>query len=1621
MADELKGNENILIKADEQNILYLDPNSLINDGKVTQRLVQHEQLVMYVNLEADIVPRSRVYLGGDTSQTKTNIVSLYRGNINFMKPSNSDVFDTSWTDIYSATSDKKNAMYASKGSQNFGIRNISIKQTTAMTPQVSITFIDVRGKTLFESPADSPYKAFFHLPYPIFYLTVKGYYGKAIRYRLKLKSFNARFDSETGNYEVLCDFLAPIAPLLSDIPVQYILAAPYMYPQITAMVDKSKSTGGNTDETSTKTVATSRGFEILKQVYDEYKSNGIIPKDFPYITLRDLAIRTENIDRLLEKKFFDDIIDPSILTDMDLFASDLTDFTTILGADGRKYLNLASESPTNKGFYPLAKQFQNSATEVKGIFDNTVSTFTKKLENNNAFGVKRTVVNYKKLTPPPEIPINIPNTYYQVINNIPHLSLDVIYARINTIQRAYITNRLPVEQQLNDNINTILRSKSGIGFEPTTRNVFAVIMAGADTFIRLINDVHEKAIKVAEERKKLISDTVENIYPFPQITKLGTDKHNILVYPGDVSVRDKLKAYDTRLWPEVEFVEQYYQAALQFIDPLINQETHLNDVTTIYPSDDAKNIIYSEIGTWNYEKQTPYVSKTAVSVFYELYERSYLASVYSGIENFAAIRQLAHIEANNVRESVQGVTEVEQKLKANRDLQTLKNELFRLSPFKRWENTKDEIFTTNYLRPVQEFDYELHEISDKTQLDASKFADYTEVASELQQSKGEFVKNLYPIVTKSFIEQLDGKSSGSTLNNTDFSVSGILKIDNTHGLIANDLTTDNWYFGEKENIFKDSNLYMSGTSMNILNTPYFTNALQKDITDGSYKRTAYLFLNSLPLVNLYNKFAGTDKYVFSSFNQYAAVHTLPYLWVLKMGSIWNRYKNTDILNVFDNNNIEELFDGAINNTLNLTINGKVKAVAGIDNNIGFYPKYFDTFYKGLHGGEPYFGFTGTTQSEYETIIQSKLTSQKLLVDEPKTNSPHIDYFTAYAHLADDTYFIFPSGGGVHLDDFTSIRKYQNLTTRIYFGDVNVAEYNFSGFTTPTTNQYFRTASTDEFSMSSDYKKTLDLLATFKPEILDLMETEFLNFAGTSTGNTTMVDILKQLCTITTTHSDKIVGFKIEQQAICEKISKDLMSRYYNLKISNPKEVNLKALDDYIQHRSIANLAIFNPSQVTSGATLSLHNIIGEDTDGYYTDFFVDGNLSFDEFNFRKYRTLVRYYAGARKKGVSNADFIIMVENLATSYRNKLNQFVTTAFEDLNKINLSNVKESNSTNFGFNDTQTLKLETYNSMKAFNDTWVGGNLIADKTIMNDFLFLDKANRDIGQKTYVNLFRVQDILNKNNESMSLFSLIGQLLQGAGFNFMALPAYVNFYGVNEIGDLSRPRYSTSQVASDLFGTFLEVDYLASSPKFVCQYIGLQSTHLNMNGISDDYKFRNDGVDNTSAVGNSLATPAEELSKAAFDKSNRVVCFEVNFGDQAQGIFKSLTLDQASIKNTAETYKILEDLAANESGTNAAQVDVGLFNVYRTRNYTCEVTMLGDVMIQPTMYFQLRNVPMFSGAYLILEVRHEISDNQIETTFVGTRISNIDLPDLKETMVSTNKIIYQRLLNFAKTLTRPT
>ena len=90
MADNVQADisGNVYVDYEYNNIIVVDPNKTQNSqGKISERLVDHENLVMFVNLEAELLPRTKLAIGASTTD---NIKTISISKINFLKPTKGD-------------------------------------------------------------------------------------------------------------------------------------------------------------------------------------------------------------------------------------------------------------------------------------------------------------------------------------------------------------------------------------------------------------------------------------------------------------------------------------------------------------------------------------------------------------------------------------------------------------------------------------------------------------------------------------------------------------------------------------------------------------------------------------------------------------------------------------------------------------------------------------------------------------------------------------------------------------------------------------------------------------------------------------------------------------------------------------------------------------------------------------------------------------------------------------------------------------------------------------------------------------------------------------------------------------------------------------------------------------------------------------------------------------------------------------------------------------------------------------------------------------------------------------------------------------------------------------------
>jgi lysozyme len=303
------------------------------------------------------------------------------------------------------------------------------------------------------------------------------------------------------------------------------------------------------------------------------------------------------------------------------------------------------------------------------------------------------------------------------------------------------------------------------------------------------------------------------------------------------------------------------------------------------------------------------------------------------------------------------------------------------------------------------------------------------------------------------------------------------------------------------------------------------------------------------------------------------------------------------------------------------------------------------------------------------------------------------------------------------------------------------------------------------------------------------------------------------------------------------------------------------------------------------------------------------------------------------------------------------------------------------------------QTYYSFKNINDKWLtkpyqgtaksfditeyspkGYPFKGNKDNLIDlFSFVDRAMNPAGD-TMIDPDILLDMFD--NPNASVYSVLGAILSKNHFNFYPLQ---NFMTDNW---------------DDTFKIDVS-DKVSAESAFICQYIGGSSNYpsnISGNGFTKDCIIDLGAMEANDFRTLDLESIDFETNNKNFDYGN-VKAFSVKFGEQNQSMFKGIKINSKEFPETNESLKILSNIAGDQKLNAPTQKAQNLYSVYESRSYTAKVETVGNAMIQPTQYFQLENVPMFNGAYLILGVEHDIKPNMMSTSFEGVKILNFPIP----------------------------
>ena len=1962
VGNKLFNNQKVYVETSYDNILIIDPNKVVNsDGSVSERLVDHEELVMYADLEAKIIPRSKLVIGSNFEDTLENLRvgsldSEKSTTINFMKPqkkgdsqekNDESYLDSDWTDSLTLGRTKNEQV----DSQLLGITNISIKVNTSYAALVTIEMEDIQGKVLFEQGENSPYSAFFQLPYPLFTLTIKGYFGKAIRYELMLKTFNARFDAATGNYKITTNFISRNYALLSDLSINNLFALPHMYHRTAEIGTTTTTTGTDTTPQDKKSIRTTKGYEMIKSVYQSYKSKGLIDENFPELTVNQMLMKLENFERYVMESYGKE--DMSVLNDIEEYGNLINEFRqSLFGLIKNNFFSqyidnkntLIPITPLSPILYQIKKEEggDNNIQKKEDVISDLkviIEDYTNRLNQNATFGesgecvingesIKDTAItaNFKLndflkiIDSVNDSTIDMDKTYQRIVGRAPtneeeltefkvklqteysllsnyivdaetfevensdtlktfiifgdilgskELAPNSFLKKIQKLQDEFNTKKDVVEKKLAEALAEKIKSPDvGLGFNPTIKNVIAVISASADAFLRLMDDVHDNAWEKRKDPIRMaaimspekdnsvdgllntlsstpIDGTTENetvIYPWPQyyVTTVDEDGNEQFEdkYPGDPSEINKIQAWKYDVWPEVQFVEEYLRGSTQK-DEEQNGDPYSNELT---------NTPYLSANAIEFPLQNrPYSNLDYVPFFYEIFERSYMNTNYtkffreSGYIN-DIYSVFGDFEFENIKNAVMNSPELLKDLKSfSFNYDNLIRYMYSISNNgngENWNLYNRGYFTKTYIKNVIEKSYGIYKLSylddgsvavstspasieklkkylksnysdELTFTDGYPFNDITWVQNNASKGKDiakiqisndstkmyEFLPN---IKTVSSFALTDGEHDRKLFTyfewmfkNTDSPDSEVSDLESEiGGSPSTELTTNtqviNYYNNRLQNklLLTESfvdygtkydttiNNLTSKQTTSLLNTPYFVNSILKGVENKKnniqdpYVGMGYLYLNSLPLSTLREKFKSysegvtTDlNYVFTTLNKFSAIHKIPYFWLLKYGSIWHRYKkhietDVDILDgIWENFGYVNAYDPLTNNTerfytftdyqgnsktikqfgettnevfdtiLNVNVD---KTFTEIQN--GFYPKVMNDVYYYFTNKDLF--SSGYTSSDIQSAQTNK--NLKILQSDNFTNLYGNEDYTLnswaqfietknnfdFEEFGENKILLIPSSGYLKFNQASfecfkpSGERTQNVSTNnnIFNGGVrgmwgvsNFGYYSNEYIDKPRPDQYLKyvdptTNNRQAFNLGNSttlsYSSIEDIFGVFTKEMLDEFETHFLNFCkidsesdsdivnrgsmtfeeflqttqvtdfygggtppeedlnkwrnvfenqtstfGGITNNeygVTLRTVMKSLLMV-----DKPIlsgDEKSDLKTISNAQNKNFNSQHTTnflkseviLKIGNPGKYDRRLYESLTTNTSlqIKDKITFsnyvNGSLPTNGGTVTLgeskgqypdawnamelyvgnfndSNITYTNNGSYLTDFFLDMDIEFTEGNVKILSNLIKIYAGEKVKNpnITKTEFINKLDAFMNEQMEFNSNILNHTFINLNKSlpDVTFIEEATKTSVV--DGDLIKLETWKLFQTLNDKWVSGQDFKNRTIFEDFLFMDRANRPVGDKVVINIEELRGFLTSRDPKLTVYGLLGLIYEKNNFTFIPTPAYTNFYGRNSRTRENEPL--PQDVPNDLFGTFMEVDTRDSRPRMLGIYVGEPSTKLPM-GENRNVRYGDDSFDIT----NPSTCPLREnqQNKTDYSDSNLCVGFQVDFGKRNQGIFNSISIDMDSHKNIGPTFQVLADMGQQSSGQKVAQQSQSLYNFYKSRNYKCQVTSMGNAMIQPTMYFNLTNVPLFYGPYMIMNVNHSISDRGFVTNFDGMRIPKYSLSPPDKLVASVNR-----------------
>ena len=1570
--------------------------------------------------------------------------------------------------------------------ETLGITSIDIEFNASYVPMITINFIDVRGSSIFQNEENilnnkgNKYTTFFQLPYPMFELEIKGFYGLPVKYCLHLTKFNSKFNSQTGNFEITCQFIGYTFALLSDMLLGYLRAIPYTKIG-SERFEKYKTDTANPKLLSLDDLSLAIS-NINKDLAREAKENPASVQiesieaargNLKYIKelIMDLGIAMDLND---EKTSYDFIvfkhvkdfdtkqkaaIDDSYISNV---KTRITAYNELAGENYKlveaDFVNIKTEANPNGGRLYKKVTIEQLDTNDKETNDELQLKFGAKDANESAGITERLLDNILNKNKDNGISDG---------EELDVFDMTLLNKKIDELDNTFAERLKEEKRNLAKDFANNVREE--LGFEPTIRRIVEIFTAAIEVFVESIYLVSKAAEENTERTAELgqkftVNDLNvgdyhrvfvenQNFYPWPDyrekqnnLDKLNNgNSENQSTENSSIYVEKYLGADDVLKNPEkvdeLVFIEDLLRA---FRESYRREQEIINDAeteeSTWFPINVFDTFLFSD--TEPYER-TEFLNANDIARLMVIRAMTFFG--YSYNPDLLTEEQIAALAQIEVDALIRGVKDIKLK-KAIID-----------SPITVYKEVEGKI--NGIQRPVVSF------INGK--------ATYNYIFKDLDWK-------ILPL----------NKDFGDTTAETSKYVVDVTKTiklrdNNDYIFFTNYSSASNNAAGVQFDKKDDGGTYLK--IIDKLETPKILYTPPAGVTTDSvisFEKIKQATVDASAGFNCFGGLYGAQEFVKMDWGE-PSLTTLPLMYVF--------YKDCDT---------------------GLALNREASGEAQPKSDKKPYSTFSRYFYKTGNGIKNTIEFPLSKENLYKSSTDDVMSDRYIHFGLGKNRDLFNQYINGntkvtypYVEMKFGTYDggIGGSRGGdpqYELRQPYSQYSFSLFGSRLYYAQ---SEREFYKETFPEYARAYLFLHSLPFNINYSNSNPFDV-----PEIINL----FRNSSGLIHAPRLWCALIGAILWRNDTDAPKIVNKKIisggsgnadpikwdpdmdghsrwlglikgipdrdeycpyvfEIRNIIDKISYDNITSEDRIN-RMPEQVSnefKKIFFDFVngdgggvKWRDIADkLEIFETGSYKAFLVylekchsqdvrnpLQTNVFLNFDYGGYgtkveniknYYDIITPireaGALSNDDddhYLFLELRddtsavkTLLKaltdevilvnstYKIWGSSEGDNKRTPIEMDEDIFNAYFGKVNEILKTKSDEFSPTKQN--EKADLAIFGTTNQDTIKLQLYRTCKNIYDKWLsgaknedslifqcGGRSLTDSKLskkytgldtsgstkmIDSFRFVARSFRDIGDELYVNPMPINDMLIENRNTSS-YDMIAKILASNNFTFQPLPNFINFNDEKVMTSIFKPfNYGVDSIPKGACG-----------PSFVCVYVGQSSKHLDYgnpaNKTEHSSKYPNDGFDLRCYNGNSLAPDAPSdivTGEGPKEWEEPVSAFVVKYSQQNQNLFKDIQLDQSEFSETDESLKIQDEIAQKGSENNRGLVGQNIYNVYAVRSYTAKVDMMGNAMIQPMMFFQLDNIPMFHGAYLITKVSHSIRPNSMSTNFQGTRIRYPETP----------------------------